>query len=53
MKNNDIEKAKKEGFEKRMDFEENRDGLEEKFHVIYKFLEILKNKKLIFSVFIN
>lgn len=33
MKNNDIERVKKEGQEKRVDFEENRDGLEEKFHV--------------------
>ncbi len=38
MKNNDIERFKKEGYENRVDFEGNRDELEEKFHVIfYKF----------------
>jgi hypothetical protein len=33
MKNNDFENAKKEGNEKRVDFDENRDGLEGKYHV--------------------
>lgn len=33
MKNSDIERAKKEGYDIRMDFEINRDGLEGKFHV--------------------
>lgn len=42
MKNNDIEKVKKEGYDKRINFERNRDGLEEKYHV--KF--IYKIKKL-------
>ena len=33
MKNSDIERAKKEGHENRIDFEDNRDGMEEKYHV--------------------
>ena len=35
MKVNDIEKIKKEGYEKRFEFEDDRNVLEDKFHVIY------------------
>ena len=54
MKNNDFEKAKKEGNEKRVDFEENRDGLEGKYHVkkIYIFL-FKENLNLFINLFIK
>lgn len=40
MKQIDIEKVKSETFEEEKEFEETRDNLEEKFHVINVFLKI-------------
>ena len=34
MKQIDVEKVKKETFDERIDFEDNRDNLEEKYHVL-------------------
>jgi len=47
MKNNDIEKTKKEGYDIRGNFEQNRDGLEGKFHVIPIIIIIRNCNKII------
>jgi hypothetical protein len=40
LKSSDVEKMKKEGYEKRFEFEEDRNLLEDKFHVNNYFLFI-------------